>query len=85
MNKDYANLSNFHKIQTTITHSRKRNADKSFIFHILRWTGFLMILLTTLYDDYIDRSKLSEHKNAVEYIVTPPSRGVGLNIKMFYN
>ena len=25
---------------------------KSFKFHILRWTGFLMIPLTTLYDEY---------------------------------
>ena len=36
-----------------------------------------MIPLTTLYDEYIDRSKLSEQKNPFEYIVPPPSRGVG--------
>ena len=38
-----------------------------------------MISLTTLYDEYIDQSKLSEQKkNPVEYIVPPPpSRGVG--------
>ena len=30
-----------------------------------------MIPLTTLYDDYIDRPKLSEQKNPVEYIVPP--------------
>ena len=36
-----------------------------------------MIQLTTLYDEYIDRSKPSEQKkNPVEYIVPPPSRGV---------
>ena len=36
--------------------------------------GILMIPLTTLYDKYIDRSKMSEQKNPVEYIVpsTPP-------------
>ena len=41
-----------------------------------------MIPLITLYDEYIDRSKLSEQKNPVEYIVPPPSRGVGpINVK----
>ena len=35
-----------------------------------------MIPLTTLYDEYIDRSKLTEQKNLFEYIVPPPSRGV---------
>ena len=36
-----------------------------------------MMPLTTLYGYYIDRPKLSEQKNSVEYIVPPPSRGVG--------
>ena len=36
-----------------------------------------MIPLTFLYDEYIDRSKLSEQKNPLEYIVPPPTRGVG--------
>ena len=41
-----------------------------------------MMPLTTLYVEYIDRSKLSEHKkNPVEYIVPPP--GVGTIIHMF--
>ena len=31
-----------------------------------------MIPLTTLYDEYIDRSKLSEQKNPFEYIVPVP-------------
>ena len=31
-----------------------------------------MILLTTLYDEYIDRSILTEQKNPFEYIVPPP-------------
>ena len=30
-----------------------------------------MIPLTTLYDEYIDRPKLSEQKNPFEYIVPP--------------
>ena len=48
-----------------------------FIFHIPRWTGFLMILLTTLCDDYIDRPKLSEQKNPFDYIVPLPLKWVG--------
>ena len=39
-----------------------------------------MIPLTTLYDEYIDGSKLSEQKKPFEYIVPPPSRGVGTMI-----
>ena len=35
-----------------------------------------MTPLTTLYDEYKDRSNLSEQKNPFEHIV-PPSRGVG--------
>ena len=31
-----------------------------------------MVSFTTLYDEYIDRSKLSEQKNPFEYIVPPP-------------
>ena len=34
-----------------------------------------MIPLTTLYDEYIDRSNLTEQKNPFEYIVPPTSRG----------
>ena len=36
-----------------------------------------MIPLTTLFDEYNDRSNLSEQKKPFEYIVPPPSRGVG--------
>ena len=36
-----------------------------------------MIPVSTLYDEYIDRRKLTEQKNPFEYIVPPPSRGVG--------
>ena len=45
--------------------------------------GFLMIPLTTLYDDYIDRPKLSEQKNPFEYLVPPPLKWVGTIIKLF--
>ena len=34
----------------------------NFLSRILRWTSFLMISLTFLYDEYIDRPKLSEQK-----------------------
>ena len=34
-----------------------------------------MIPVSTLYGEYIDRPKLTEQKNAFEYIVPPPSRG----------
>ena len=37
-----------------------------------------MVLLTFLYDEYIDRPKLTEqNKNPVEYIVPPPPPQVG--------
>ena len=34
-----------------------------------------MIPLTFLYDEYIDRPKLSEQKNLFKYIVPPPQVG----------
>ena len=43
---------------------------------ILRWTSFLIIPVSTLYDEYIDRPKLSEQKNPFVYIVPlPPQEG----------
>ena len=36
-----------------------------------------MILLTFLYDEYIDKPKLSEQKKPFEYIIPPPTSGVG--------
>ena len=36
-----------------------------------------MIPLTFLCDGYIDRPKLTEQKNPLEYIVPPPTSGVG--------
>ena len=47
--------------------------------------SFLMIPLAFLYDEYIDRPKLSEQqKNPFEYIVPPPS-GVATNIRYIYH
>ena len=34
-----------------------------------------MILVSTLYDEYIDRPKLTEQKKPFEYIAPSPSRG----------
>ena len=36
-----------------------------------------MIPLTILYDEYIDRPKLTEQKNPMEYIVPSTTSGVG--------
>ena len=36
-----------------------------------------MILLTALHDEYIDRQKMTEQKNPVEYIVPPPLKWAG--------
>ena len=40
-----------------------------------------MIPVSTLYDEYIDRRKLTEQKNPFEYIVPPHSRVVGTIIR----
>ena len=68
------------KLQPLITPRKKRNSKKSFHFPSLRWTSFLMIPLTILYDEYIDQPKLTEQKNPFEYIVPPPTSGVGTKI-----
>ena len=41
-----------------------------------------MIPLTTLYDGYIDRPKLTEQKNPFEYLVPPPLKWVGTKIAL---
>ena len=41
-----------------------------------------MIPLSFLDDEYIDRPKLTEQKNPFEYIVPPPTSGVGTNMKL---
>ena len=38
-----------------------------------------MMPFTTLYDEYIDRSKLTEQKIQIEYIVPPPTKVGGHN------
>ena len=39
----------------------------------------------SLYDEYIDRPKLSVQKKTFEYIVPPPSRGFGTIILLLAN
>ena len=57
--------------------TKLQNIQNSFSFRILRWTSFLMIPITFLYDEYIDRPKLSEPKKPFEYIAPPPTSGFG--------
>ena len=47
---------------------------KIFQVHVIRLTGFVMIPLETLYDEYIDRPKFTglKRKNPFEYVVPPP-------------
>ena len=41
-----------------------------------------MIPVSTLYDEYIERPNSFEHKKPLDYIVPPPSRGVGTTIRL---
>ena len=41
-----------------------------------------MIPLTFLYDEYMDRPKMSEQKNPFDYIVPPSTSGVRTTINM---
>ena len=65
------------KVQKLDSSPEKTEFKNSYIFRMLRWTSFLMIPLTFLYDEYIHRPKLSEQKKPFEYIVPPPSSGIG--------
>ena len=44
-----------------------------------------MIPVSTLYDEYIDRRKLTEQKNPFEYIVPPPQEGRNKHAKNYTN
>ena len=61
------NPSYIHKSLIFVNSLRKAKIKKSFLFHILRWRGFLMIPLTVLYVKYISRLKLCEQKTPFEY------------------
>ena len=47
------------------------NENQKKIFLIPRWTSFLVIPVSTLYDEYIDRSKLTEKKPSWVYSSSP--------------
>ena len=68
VNKNNADRSNIRK-NLNHDNSRKRNSKNLFLFHILRWT----VPLTTLFDKYIDRSKVDR------------SEGVGTRIAWKFN
>ena len=62
------------KLQSSITPRKNGKSKKS--YWILRWTSFLMITLTFLYDEYIDRPKLTEQKKPIwVYSSCPPQVG----------
>ena len=50
--------------------------------HIIRWTCFVLIPLTTLYDEYIDCSKLIEQKTIWAYSSYPNKIGRNHNLKL---
>ena len=56
--------------------SKQSKFKTSFWFRILQKTSILMIPLTSLYVEYIDRPKLSEQKNSFEYSSSPPQVGL---------
>ena len=53
----------------------KNNLKKLFLIVFLRWAIFIMILIATLYNGYID----SPNKKPFEYIVDPPLQWAGSN------
>ena len=63
MNKITPNIPCSHK--TSILEKKNEFQNKSFQFRILRKTSFFMIPFTFLYDEYIDRPKLSEQKKPI--------------------
>ena len=69
MNKKNGISSTIHNILNLDNSLEKMEIKKnSSLFHIRCWTGFLMIQLTTVYDNYIDRPKLTEERNEITVI-----------------
>ena len=56
------------KFQSSITPQKNEFQKNLFNFEF----SFLMIPFTFLYDEYIDRPKLTEQKNPFDFIVSPP-------------
>ena len=70
------NITCSHKIETSIGPRKNTIFKKSFEFRTLLWTSFSVISLTFLYDEYIDRPKLSEQKKPIwVYSPSPPQVG----------
>ena len=77
VNKSDPNIPSAH-VTLNLDNSSKKSKFKSlFYFELYAGRAFSMIPLTFLYDEYIDRPKLSEQKKPVEYIVPPPTGAVG--------
>ena len=47
---------------------------KTFLFRIPRWTSFLMIPLKFLYNEYINRPKLSEQRKPIRVYSSFPQK-----------
>ena len=69
MNKNNGNLFTIHKTLNLDKSSEKNQIQE--ILNILRWAGFLILPLSFLYDEYIDRPKLTEQK-PISVLVPPP-------------
>ena len=69
--KNKGDRSTLHKTLNLDKSLDKTNLKNYFFLYILRVTGFSMIPPTTLYDEYIDRPKLTEQKKPFKYIVPP--------------
>ena len=58
------NLGNVHRTteipRNNLDNSVKKNETQKIFLYLLRWTGFLIIPLTNLYDQNMGRSKLIE-------------------------
>ena len=71
------NITCSHKTSILDNSSKHTKFEKIFFISNSRLDEFLMISLIFLYDEYIDRPKLTEQKNPFEYIVPSPTSGVG--------
>ena len=76
MNEVEPNIPCSHENLNPDNSSKKAKFKNSFNFQILRWTRFLMIPLTFLYDEYINRPKLTEQEKPIlVYSSSPPQVG----------
>ena len=76
VNKIMPNIPCSHKISILDNSSKKPELKETLLISNSTLTSFLIIPLTFLYDEFIDRPKLSEQKNPFEYIAPPATSGV---------